>query len=244
MVGTRQIQCGCGPVRDLRTVSSGRWSYGRYQEASRGNVIPTTRKSVLWLAAPRLFASLSFPSSISSLLAPLCSAYHIVGRFRSVAGRLIWQPTRRGDTDRSRQLIKRFPAYCRAATRFCFVAWPFHRHGARSHLSPSTTHLLHHLIQQSLPTTYLLSPLPWLTSAVHGSCGDEREVDAHSEVRPTLNGRVLIGPRPRLGTSGCPRVEFPPWRLLLPPVVRPDNRLGLSDPRPPTDLLGLREIEL
>lgn len=122
VVGTRQIQCGFGPVRDLRTVSSGRWSYGRYQEASRGNVIPTTRKSVLWLAAPRLFASLSFPSSISSLLAPLCSAYHIVGRFRSVAGRLIWQPTRRGDTDRSRQLIKRFPAYCRAATRFCFVA--------------------------------------------------------------------------------------------------------------------------
>lgn len=107
------------------------------------------------------------------------------------------------------------------------------------------SHLLHHLVQETLPTTYLLSPplpRPLLTSAVRASCGDEREVDAHSEARPALNGRVLIGPRPRLGTSGCPRVEFPPWRLLLPPVVRPDNRLGLSDPRPPTDLLGLREL--
>ena len=36
---------------------------------------------------------------------------------------------------------------------------------------------------------------------------------AHRRSR-VLNGRVLIGPRSGVGTSGCPRVEFPPWRLL------------------------------
>lgn len=150
-------------------------SYGRYQEASRGNVIPTTRKSVR-LAPPRLFTS---PPRISSLLAPLCSAYHIVGRFRSVAGRLIWQPTSRGDTDRSRQLIKRFPAYCRAATRFCSVAYPFHRRGVEEAIltSPSI-YAVPPRIYAAISTrrvfqllTYcLLFREPLLTS-VHGSCG-------------------------------------------------------------------------
>ena len=36
---------------------------------------------------------------------------------------------------------------------------------------------------------------------------------AHRPAR-VLNGRVLIGPGPSLGTSECPRVEFPPRRLL------------------------------
>lgn len=30
-----------------------------------------------------------------------------------------------------------------------------------------------------------------------------------------FNGHVLIEPAPSVGTSGCPRVEFPPRRLFL-----------------------------
>lgn len=121
MVGsTRQIECA-----DRFEISGSSRSYGRYQEASRGNVIPSTRKN-------RGSSSSAPPSlAISSLLLGpgRFSAYHI-GRFRSVAGRLIWPASSPyGDTDRSRQLIKRFPAYCRARLDSPLLLWayPFHR---------------------------------------------------------------------------------------------------------------------
>lgn len=130
MVGsTRQIECA-----DRFEISGSSRSYGRYQEASRGNVIPSTRKN-------RGSSSSAPPSlAISSLLLGpgRFSAYHI-GRFRSVAGRLIWPASSPyGDTDRSRQLIKRFPAYCRARLDSPLLLWAylFHRRLSDPHELP------------------------------------------------------------------------------------------------------------
>lgn len=59
----------------------------------------------------------------------------VAGRFRSaVCGHLIWQRALAGDTDRSRQLIKCFPVYCRGllgyapwATLFSVVSFKYIR---------------------------------------------------------------------------------------------------------------------
>ncbi|KZC07528.1 hypothetical protein WN55_08299 [Dufourea novaeangliae] len=74
--------------------------------------------------------------------------------------------------------------------------------------------------------------------AGQGDVHRETERERVRESEPTaltgvLNGRVLIGPRPRLGTSGCPRVEFPPAAIVAPASSNEITTTGAVGPRTP-----------
>lgn len=53
---------------------------------------------------------------------------------------------------------------------------------------------------------------------VHPSGGREVTHTHGGSTASLPNGRVLIGPWPTLGTSGCPRVEFPLAAIVVAPV--------------------------
>lgn len=128
------------------------------------------------LSLARIFPSLSREASQSSTTTLV-----------SVSSRAFNMAARR-DTDRSRQLIKRFPAYCRGLLVYAPWATLFTDTCTRRMDPPAVDEPRHRY------TMYRV-------------CGTHRPARV-------FNGRVLIGPGPSLGTSGCPRVEFPPRRLL------------------------------
>lgn len=146
---------------------------------------------------PRGCGSLTFAASLPVRADSLVPAESYPPPSVSVrqSGHLIWQRARSGDTDRSRQLIKRFPAYCRGllgyapwATLFS-VASTYVRH-----LLPSLSLYLARLSLYRGPAQLLsISPSPSLATLRASVPHDRHDVPgvprkgtrrAHTEARP------------------------------------------------------------
>lgn len=161
-----------GPVRDLGTISfsvrlcspsTGLWALpGLPLDLCAMWKRNTPRRWLVGLFTSRTVAGSSAPLSLCSSSLPTTTVS--VGS----PGHLIWQPALAGDTDGSRQLIKRFPAYCRAATWLCSVGYPFHR----ASLSPSLTRR-HSLRPGTAPSPSRSRPVEGFREAP-GTCTGQR----------------------------------------------------------------------
>lgn len=172
--------------------------------APRGNVIPRRSPVVVALRGHR-----SPASTRSGRELPTTS----VG-FGRQYGYLIWQRARRRHWQIS-AINKTFPCLLSWATWLCSVGYPFQRcEHVYTEASSLSLFLFSIAVSFHLPRHLSTPGFRAARPARCTGCAAERQACTQRRGR-VLNGRVLIGPRPGAGTSGCPRVEFPPRRLLL-----------------------------